>query len=109
MASTSPIVRPAASTASTTDSASAPLDVDASALLVYRGSKVYISFAGRGDRRTTRHPDVHRLTPAEARAFEDNFPFPLPTPRAWQAEGPVRLGDLVSRVTHRAGITECSA
>jgi hypothetical protein len=82
--------------------------VDASALLVYRGSKVYISFAGRGDRRTTRHPDVHRLTPAEARAYEDNFPFPLPTPRAWQAEGPVRLGDLVSRVTHRAGITECS-
>lgn len=81
--------------------------VDTSALLVYRGPRVYVSFTGRADRRTTGHPDVRRLTPAEARAFEESFPFPLPSPGAWQTGGPLRLGDLVSRVTRRAGITEC--
>lgn len=82
--------------------------VDASAMLVYRGPKVYVSFTGRGDRGMTGHPDVRRLTPAEARAFEESFSFPLPTPGARRAGGPLGLGDLVSRVTHGMGITECS-
>jgi hypothetical protein len=82
--------------------------VDTSALLVYRGPKVYVSFSGHGDRGTTGHPDIRRLTSAEAQAFEDSFPFPLPSPGAWPAPGPLRLGDLVSRATQRAGITECS-
>jgi hypothetical protein len=86
--------------------------VEASALLVYRGSKVYVSFSGRGDHGTTRRPDVRRLTPAEARAFEESFSFPLPSPPppapgARQAGAPLGLGDLVSRLTHRVGIAEC--
>jgi hypothetical protein len=82
--------------------------VDASALLVYRGSKVYVSFSGRSDHGTTGHPDVRRLTPVEAQAFEESFSFPLPSPGGREAGAPLRLGDLVSRLTHGVGIAECS-
>ena len=82
--------------------------VDASALLVYRGSNVYVSFSkDAGDSEVLKQPDVRRLTPDEVRRLEESFPFPLPVPGVHRHGGPVRLGDLVSGLTGRLGIAEC--
>jgi hypothetical protein len=79
-------------------------DVGTSAVLVYRGPKVYV---GVMDGRTPRYPDVRVLSREEARQLEQSFPFPLPAPGRHGHAGPLRLGDLVSLLTSRAGISEC--
>jgi hypothetical protein len=102
------IQMPAAGGASVGQTARPKYPVDTSALLVYRGPNVYISFSSdASDSEALKQPDVRRLTPDEIRRLEQSFPFPLPVPGVNRHGGPARLGDLVSRLTGRLGIAEC--
>jgi hypothetical protein len=82
--------------------------VSGSGLVVYRGSKAYVSFENASAKNELiRHPDVRALTLGEARRLEDGLPFPLSQSLSGGSE--VRLGDLVHQLTKRVGIAECGA
>ena len=84
--------------------------IDSSALIVYRGSKVYVVFEDERVRdEVIKYADVHLLTPTDGQQFEDSLPFPLPQEgQDYARGGAIRLGDVVHRVTKRLGLAECS-
>lgn len=83
--------------------------VETSALLIYRGSSVYVTpDAGDLEADVTLRPDVRVLTELEAREFENTLPFPLPAPAPQRGAG-LGLGDLVHRVTRMFGLEECDS
>lgn len=78
------------------------------ALVIYRGESAYVAFDDETDRdELAHHSDVHVLTDSEGREFEESLPFPVspPTPRRNRVIG---LGDVISWLTRRIGIAECS-
>lgn|SRR5215207_8300026 len=85
--------------------------VDADALLIYRGSNVYMMVQDdRARAGLTSYPDVRVLTALESHGFEESLPFPVATRTAGMRTGTagVQLGDLVHRVTRRLGIQHCA-
>jgi hypothetical protein len=79
----------------------------ADAFVVHRGEQAYVSLADEAARtELALNPDVHILTGNEGVAFEHDLPFPMP-PLAARRDT-VGLGDVVSRITGRIGIRECS-
>ena len=81
--------------------------IDANALLIRRGSVVYVAFETHTEQaRFTQHQDVRLLTAAEATQFESSLPFPLRR-RGPARPAPMRLGDVVHVLTTRLGIAAC--
>ena len=93
--------------------------IDGSALLVYRGDKVYVAVRETGAADTLlRQSDVRRLPADEAQRIEDSLPgigaaklhsLGVPSDDSQSRHGRLGLGDLVSRFTSRLGIPECDA
>lgn len=86
--------------------------IEGSALVVYHGSKAYVTFRNANDLRRsqlTQNPDVRLLTSDESLLFEANMPFPIPETRRENRAGVRRLGDLVHKATAMVGISECDA
>ena len=93
--------------------------VEGSALLIYRGDKVYLASRGEAfTRELLEKPDVRWLSEAEARTLEASLPgvgaarlHSLGKARGQSVTSDRRilLGDLISRVTAGLGISECSA
>jgi hypothetical protein len=82
-------------------------DLEASALVIYRGDKAFATFEDEAVRETLlRHADVRPLSDEEGREFEKTLPAALPPPeRRTRRMG---LGDLVSWLAARVGIQECA-
>lgn len=93
--------------------------IEGSALLVYRGDKVYVAVQETGAADTLlRQPDVRQLPADEAQRIEDSLPgigaaklhsLSVPSDDSQSRYRRLGLGDLVSRVTSRLGIPECDA
>jgi hypothetical protein len=86
--------------------------VETNAFLVYQGEKVYVRFPDDAAQPPgVDEADCRWLTHAEARALEESLPFPVSAPFVHHHRGsqPVGLGDVVSRLTRKAGFEECSA
>jgi hypothetical protein len=84
------------------------------ALLLHREGKVYVVFRDERDHEEmVKQADCRPLTLAEGRAFEESLPFPnlpqLLPGNLQNGKRNVALGDVVSWLTRRAGITEGSA
>ncbi len=89
--------------------------VATNAFLVYRGSKVYVAFESQSAKaEALQQPDVRPLTDYEGLEFEASLPYPIPSSPFWHGdEGanknqPLRLGDVISWLTHKIGIQECA-
>jgi hypothetical protein len=86
--------------------------IEGRAVLVYRGSKVYVG--GERDApwgELASLPDVRELTVDEIVAFELSLPFPLPSFGAHLDvhAGRVGLGDVVSWLAGKLGFQDCHA
>jgi hypothetical protein len=85
--------------------------VETNAFLVYRDEKVYVRFPDDYVLPSAmEEPDCRWLSSAEARRLEDGLPFPVspPSEHHHRENEPVGLGDVISWVTHKVGIEECS-
>jgi hypothetical protein len=83
-----------------------PLDVNA--LVIYRGSKAYLAFEDQRARHAVvEHADVRLLTSDEGLRFEQSVSLP-PLEKRQEPGRVSRLGDVVHRLTKRAGFTECA-
>lgn len=87
--------------------------VETNAFLVYRGDKVYVRLPDDIALPSALNgADCRRLSSTEARRLEDSLPFPVSAPSVHhdhRGHEPVGLGDVVSWLTHKVGIEECSA
>ena len=88
--------------------------VETKALLIYRAEKVYIAFdEGLVQKEVEQFEDCRRLTTNEAIELEESLPFPIPSENVNHNHAPekrsVGLGDIVSWLTRKLGIEECSA
>jgi hypothetical protein len=94
--------------------------IEGSALLVYRGERVYVALDELDViHRISQLPDVHRLSADEAASFEATLPgsgafanhgHMGPNHHAEEEKtNEVGLGDVVSWLTNTLGIHECSA
>jgi hypothetical protein len=82
-------------------------DLEASALVIYRGDRAFATFEDEAVRESLlRHADVRALSDDEAREFEKTLPLALPPPE--RRTGRTGLGDLVSWLAGRVGINECA-
>jgi len=81
--------------------------IDTNALVIYRNGSAYVSFEDDVASKLAHHSDVHLLSDAEAREFEQRLPFPL-APDVGERRGRVvGLGDLFAAVTRTLGLREC--
>ncbi len=108
------IEMPAVGTGAQGDPVRPKYPVQGKAFLMHQAGKVYVAFQDKLAREAAeKQAECRRLTPSEARTFEESLPFPIPLSLfADNHDGksrPVGLGDVVSWLTRRAGIAECSA
>ena len=108
------IEMPAVGTGTPDDPVRSKYPVQGKAFLIHQEGKIYVIFRDERARdEGIRHEDCRRLTPDQAPAFEESLPFPLP-PHLFPYDHnhnnrsrPVGVGDIVARLTRRAGIAEC--
>lgn len=88
--------------------------VRGNAFLMHKEGKVYVTFRDEVSQEAVlKEADCRRLTPAEGHTFEESLPVPIPpqlfSQHPQNRSRPAGLGDVVSWLTRRAGITECAA
>jgi hypothetical protein len=106
------IEMPAAGSGAADDPVRAKYALRGGAFLIHQGGKVYVMCRDQLARTDAlEHADCRELSSDESRAFEETLPFPL-APALFadrhHTRGAVGLGDLVSWLTRKLGIAECS-
>jgi hypothetical protein len=92
---------------STTSDPRLKYDLEASALVIYRGDKAFVAFEDEAvPEQLLGHSDVRALSDDDARRFEESLPVPIAPPqRRTRRAG---LGDLISWAARGMGLRECA-